>query len=131
MSKSWITIYTDGAAKGNPGPAGYGAVLRFNQHKKEIYGHLGVQTSNQAELYAVIRALETVTAKGRGRFISIYSDSKYVVEGANGRWRIVTNQTLWRRLKGLVEKHEEVVFNWIPRQDNEEADKLANKGARR
>ncbi|NEQ49875.1 MAG: ribonuclease HI, partial [Leptolyngbya sp. SIO3F4] len=79
-----ITIYTDGAAKGNPGPGGYGIVLMAGQHRKELSEGYRLTTNNRMELLAVIVALETL--KGEGHTVSVYSDSKYVVEAVEKRW---------------------------------------------
>lgn len=128
MANSWITVHTDGACQGNPGRAGWGAVFRFNEHKKIAYGKLEKMTSNQAEMWAVIKALETITMKGEGRKISIYSDSLYVVNSMNGIYSKKKNPNLWKKLDALVAQHSEVLFSWIPRQFNEEADTLAKKG---
>ena len=127
MSKAYISIHTDGSSIGNPGPSGYGAVLKLRGHRKEIYGSLGHKTCNEAELLAVIKGLQAI--KKSDQLITIYSDSQYVVKGKKGEWKVRTNQELWRTLHKEVEKHREVIFNWIPRQMNGEADKLARKGA--
>ena len=126
MSKSYITMHTDGSALGNPGQAGYGVTLRLRGHNKSFYGPLGHRTSNYAEIMAVIKGLEAI--KG-SQFITIYSDSQYVVFTMTKGWKRNANQDLWRQLDALVEKHKSVEFNWIPRQMNGEADKLAKKGA--
>ncbi len=73
-----ITIYTDGAAKGNPGPGGYGAVLKFNKHRKELSEGFRLTTNNRMELLAVIRALQAINTTEFP--VQIYSDSKYVVD---------------------------------------------------
>lgn len=126
MSKHYISIHTDGSALGNPGLAGYGAVLKWRGCKKELYGPLGHHTSNYAELMAVIKAIEAI--KG-SQLLTIYSDSQYVVFTMTKGWKRNVNQELWEKLDGLVKKHRRVEFNWIPRQMNGEADKLAKKGA--
>ncbi|WP_289030310.1 ribonuclease H, partial [uncultured Algoriphagus sp.] len=79
-----ITIYTDGAAKGNPGPGGYGAVLKFNKHRKELSEGFRLTTNNRMELLAVIRALQEL--KLTGIPVTIYSDSKYVVDAVEKGW---------------------------------------------
>jgi ribonuclease HI len=73
-----ITIFTDGAAKGNPGPGGYGVVMKYNQHRKELSSGFRLTTNNRMELLAVIRALQEL--KVRDIPVTIYSDSKYVVD---------------------------------------------------
>ncbi|MBL7876702.1 MAG: ribonuclease HI, partial [Cyclobacteriaceae bacterium] len=73
-----IRIYTDGAAQGNPGPGGYGTILKFNQHTKELSDGFRLTTNNRMELLAVIAGLEAI--KSLGIPVTIYSDSKYVVD---------------------------------------------------
>ena len=82
MSK--IKIYTDGAASGNPGLGGYGAVLEYKEHVKELSGAFRLTTNNRMELLAVIIALESI--KETGFDIIVFSDSKYVVESINQKW---------------------------------------------
>lgn len=79
-----ITIFTDGAAKGNPGPGGYGVVLKYNQHRKELSGGFRLTTNNRMELLAVIRALQEL--KVRDIPVTVYSDSKYVVDAIEKGW---------------------------------------------
>jgi len=79
-----ITIYTDGAAKGNPGPGGFGTVLLYNQHRKELSEGFRLTTNNRMELLAVIRGLEEL--KVQGIPVTIYSDSKYVVDSVEKGW---------------------------------------------
>lgn len=119
-------MHTDGSALGNSGQAGYGVTLEFRGHKRSIHGPLGHRTSNYAEIMAVIEGLKAI--KG-SQFITIYSDSQYVVFTMTKGWRRNANHELWRQLDELVSKHKSVEFNWIPRQMNGEADKLAKKGA--
>ena len=79
-----IIIFTDGAAKGNPGPGGYGAVLKFGQHRKELSEGFRLTTNNRMELLAVIRALQEL--KSTEFPVQIYSDSKYVVDAIEKGW---------------------------------------------
>jgi len=79
-----ITIFTDGACRGNPGPGGYGAVLKFNNHRKELSEGFRLTTNNRMELLAVIRALQEL--KMTGIPVQIYSDSKYVVDSIEKGW---------------------------------------------
>jgi ribonuclease HI len=79
-----ITIYTDGAAKGNPGPGGFGTVLLYNQHRKELSEGFRLTTNNRMELLAVIRGLEEL--KVQGIPVTIFSDSKYVVDSVEKGW---------------------------------------------
>jgi ribonuclease HI len=91
-----ITIFTDGAAKGNPGPGGYGVVLKYNQHRKELSSGYRLTTNNRMELLAVIRALQEL--KVRDLPVTIYSDSKYVVDAIEKGW-------LWNwQKKGFKDK---------------------------
>ena len=79
-----IVIFTDGAAKGNPGPGGYGAVLKFGQHRKELSEGFRLTTNNRMELLAVIRALQEI--KTTEYPVQVYSDSKYVVDAIEKGW---------------------------------------------
>ena len=82
-----IEIYTDGAASGNPGPGGYGAILRSGSHYKELSGGFRMTTNNRMELLAVIEGLQTI--KKPGAQVTIYSDSKYVVDSVEKKWYLV------------------------------------------
>ena len=137
MSKV-IEIYTDGACSGNPGPGGWGALLRWNGHEKELSGGEEETTNNRMEMMAVIKALEAL--KGPSE-VELYTDSKYVMDGitkwiegwkAKG-WKTagkkpVKNQDLWQRIDALVSEHN-VTFHWVKGHDghpeNERADYLA------
>ena len=137
MSKV-VEIYTDGACSGNPGPGGWGAVMRWNGHEKELYGGEAETTNNRMEMMAVIQALKAI--KGHPK-IEIYTDSKYVMQGitewldgwkARG-WKTagkkpVKNVDLWQRMDELVSRHD-VTFHWVKGHDghpeNERADQLA------
>ena len=90
-----IVVYTDGAARGNPGPGGYGVVLMSGVHRKELAEGFRNTTNNRMELLAVIVALESV--KGSGHGITVYSDSKYVVDSVSKGWVLVGRK---RHLKG-------------------------------
>jgi ribonuclease HI len=136
-----IEIFTDGACSGNPGPGGWGAILRSGQHEKEIFGGERDTTNNRMEMMAVIKALESLKQKSR---VDIYTDSKYVLQGitewlegwkARG-WRTagkqaVKNQDLWERIDALVNAHD-VTLHWIRghtgHPENERADELARAG---
>lgn len=141
MSKKPIEIYTDGACSGNPGPGGWGAVLRYNGHEKEICGGEYDTTNNRMEMMAVIEAL---SALKKHSTVDLYTDSKYVQQGvhewmegwkAKG-WRTaakkpVKNEDLWKRIDSLVNDHK-VTFHWIKghagHPENERADELARSG---
>lgn len=135
MTEKKIIIYTDGAARGNPGPGGYGVVMKYGTHRKELSGGFRHTTNNRMELLAVIVALEQL--KYNGSPATIYSDSKYVCEAVNQKWlfewerkrfKKIKNPDLWRRFLPLIRKHNlEMIWikghNNIP--ENERCDHLA------
>jgi ribonuclease HI len=141
MSNDLIEIYTDGACKGNPGPGGWGAWLRYGAHEKELCGGEMLTTNNRMELLAVIRALESLKRPSRAR---ISTDSQYVHKGisewikgwkARG-WRTsskepVKNVDLWQQLEALAGQHQ-IEWVWVKghagHDGNERADALANRG---
>lgn len=136
-----VQIFTDGACKGNPGPGGWGALLRFKGTDKELCGGESMTTNNRMELLAVIRALEALTQ----RFpVQVTTDSQYVKKGINewinnwkrNGWKTsarkpVKNADLWQRLDELVAVND-VAWAWVKghsgHPENERADALANKG---
>lgn len=130
-----ITIYTDGAAKGNPGPGGYGAILQSGPHYKEISQGFRLTTNNRMELLSVIVCLEML--KQEGCEVTVFSDSKYVVDAVEKNWiggwvkrgwKNVKNPDLWKRYLAVAAKHK-VRFKWIKghngHQMNERCDFLA------
>ena len=130
-----VTVYTDGGASGNPGPGGYGMVMLSGQHRKEINGGFRLTTNNRMELLAVIIALETL--KFDGTDVTIYSDSKYVVDAVTKGWVFnwekknfakKKNPDLWKRFLKIYPKHS-VKFVWVKghagNELNEVADRLA------
>jgi ribonuclease HI len=130
-----ITIYTDGAARGNPGPGGYGIVLISGKNRKEISGGFAHTTNNRMELLAVIVGLEAL--KKENSNVTIYSDSKYVVDAVEKKWvfrwqktgfKKKKNQDLWQRFLKIYPKHQ-VRFVWIRGHsnihENERCDQLA------
>lgn len=130
-----ITIYTDGAAKGNPGPGGYGAILQSGPHYKEISQGFRLTTNNRMELLSVIVCLEML--KQDGCEVVVYSDSKYVVDSVEKNWiggwvkrgwKNVKNPDLWKRYLVVAQRHK-VRFKWIKghngHQMNERCDFLA------
>ncbi len=134
-----ITIYTDGAAKGNPGPGGYGVVLKFQGHRKELSQGYKLTTNNRMELLAVITGLEAI--KKDGWDVLIYSDSKYVVDAVEKGWlwqwekkgfKNKKNIDLWKRFIPLYKKHN-VKFKWLKghagNPENERCDHLAVQSA--
>lgn len=112
-----VTIYTDGACSGNPGPGGWGAILIYGEHKKEISGGESETTNNRMELTAVIEALNKLKEPCA---VTVYSDSAYIVNGMNQGWLInwkrngwmtsknrpVENQDLWKELDRLLQVHD-------------------------
>jgi len=136
-----VEIFTDGACKGNPGPGGWGALLRYKGYEKEIFGGEPETTNNRMELMAVISALQSLRRRSKVR---ITTDSQYVKNGItqwifnwkrNG-WKTaakkpVKNADLWRQLDELVAQHD-VEWAWVKghsgHPENELADALANKG---
>ncbi|MEO6914341.1 MAG: ribonuclease HI [Chitinophagaceae bacterium] len=139
MGDQELVIYTDGAARGNPGPGGYGAVLKWGNTEKEISGGFKRTTNNRMEIFAVIAALESLTKKGLR--IVVYSDSQYVVkawqEGWLKKW-IVTNfkdkknKDLWIRFHELSREHH-LRFQWVKghasNPHNNRCDLLATEAA--
>ncbi|MFN8414954.1 MAG: ribonuclease HI [Cytophagaceae bacterium] len=134
-----ITIYTDGASRGNPGPGGYGVVLMYKQHRKEISAGYRLTTNNRMELLAVITALEAL--KDPGHDVIIYSDSKYVIDSVEKGWlfgwvkknfKDKKNEDLWRRYLYVASKHK-VRFQWVRghagNPENERCDVLATTAA--
>jgi len=141
MTEDLVEIFSDGACRGNPGPGGWGALLRFDKREKELWGGEAATTNNRMELTAVIRALEALERPSRVR---LYTDSQYVQKGISTwildwkrrGWRTagrkpVKNEDLWRRLDELAALHE-VEWHWVKghagHAGNERADLLANKG---
>ena len=120
MSSNGLTIYTDGASRGNPGPGGYGAILKWGNTEKELSEGYRKTTNNRMELLAVIAALEALTKEGLN--ITVYSDSQYVVKAVEQGWLknwIATdfkggkkNKDLWLRFYELSKKHH-IKFVWV------------------
>ena len=141
MTEATVEVYADGACKGNPGPGGWGVLLRAGGRERELHGGEPATTNNRMELTAVIRALESLDARTRVR---LYTDSQYVQKGITEwihdwkrrGWRTadkkpVKNVDLWMRLDELARGHE-VEWHWVRghagHPENERADALANKG---
>ena len=136
-----VVIYTDGACKGNPGPGGWGAWLRWGGHEKELFGGDPATTNNRMELTAVIESLALLK---RHTPVAIYTDSEYVKNGITSwihgwkkrGWKTADNKAvknieLWQKLDTLVAAHE-VQWHWVRGHagdpGNERADALANRG---
>ncbi len=141
MSVAKVEIYTDGACKGNPGPGGWGALLRWNSHEKELFGGEAETTNNRMELMAAIMAIEALKGEAEA---ALYTDSKYLRDGITEwlpRWKQngwktakkkpVKNDDLWRRLDEALSRHR-ISWHWVKghagHPDNERADRLANLG---
>lgn len=136
-----VTLYTDGACKGNPGPGGWGVLLQYGDHERTLYGGDPTTTNNRMELTAAIEGLKALKRPCR---VDVYTDSSYVKDGitqwmANWKrngWKTaakkpVANQDLWQALDALVDTHE-VHWHWVKGHagdpGNERADQLANQG---
>lgn len=134
-----INLYTDGACSGNPGPGGWGALLRWNGHEKELSGGEKDTTNNRMEMMAVIEGLKAI--KKEGANVHIFTDSKYVMDGVT-KWlpgwkakgwktaakKPVKNEDLWKEIDSLIRVHS-VDFTWVKghagHPENEYVDKLA------
>ncbi len=136
-----VVIFTDGACSGNPGPGGWGALLRFGETERELSGGEAETTNNRMELTAAIKALEALKRPCR---VELYTDSSYVKDGITGwivRWRQngwktaakkpVKNADLWQALDQALQRHE-INWHWVKghagHPDNERADRLAREG---
>ena len=136
-----VIIYTDGACRGNPGPGGWGALIRIDAIEKEIFGGQIDTTNNQMELTAAIEGLAALKERCS---VELYTDSKYVMDGITqwiqnwkkNNWRTaakkdVKNKELWQKLDQLISQHQ-VQWHWVKGHSgdagNETADLLANKG---
>lgn len=140
-----VYVYTDGACSGNPGPGGWGVLMKFGDKEKELYGSEKETTNNRMELTAAIQALNAIKPKESGLWnVILCTDSKYVRDGICewiGRWKAnnwksstnkpVKNADLWMQLDEAVKKHD-VRFIWVlghnGHVENERADKLACRG---
>ena len=141
MSEQTVEMFTDGACRGNPGPGGWGVVLRFQGAEKELYGGEKETTNNRMELMAAIQGLESLT---KSCPVVLTTDSQYVMKGATEwmagwkrkGWKTsakkpVKNVDLWQRLEKALVPHE-VKWEWVRghtgHPENERADDLANRG---
>jgi len=134
-----VTVYTDGACSGNPGPGGWGSVLRYGDAEKVLSGGENPTTNNRMELTAVIEALKALKEP---RIVELYSDSRYVIDGLSKGWAVswrknnwrkadkkpALNPDLWAQLLDLCEKHE-MRYHWVKghadNEYNERCDALA------
>jgi ribonuclease HI len=136
-----VYIYTDGACRGNPGPGGWGVILRFNETEKEYFGGEDDTTNNRMEMTAIIEALQHLK---RSCKVSFHTDSRYVIDGITKwipgwkkkNWKTsknqpVKNEDLWKKMDALVKEHD-IDWNWVKGHsghiENERADELANLG---
>ena len=136
-----VAIWTDGACSGNPGPGGWGALLRYGAQERELKGGEKLTTNNRMELTAAIEALESLK---RPCAVSVHTDSQYLRGGVTGwlsRWKRngwrtadknpVKNEDLWRRLDAATQRHD-IEWRWVKGHDgdqyNERADELAREG---
>lgn len=136
-----VTIYTDGACRGNPGPGGWGALLIFNGAERELWGGEAMTTNNRMELLATIKALAALREPCR---VQLYTDSQYVRQGITSwihKWKQngwktaarkpVKNADLWRQLDESISPHQ-LQWHWVKGHagdpGNERADQLANRG---
>jgi ribonuclease HI len=137
-----VELFTDGACKGNPGPGGWGALLRYGNHEKELFGGEANTTNNRMELMAAIEGLKALTRECE---VVLTTDSQYVKQGINqwmagwkrNGWKTaakqpVKNKDLWQALDEQVQRHQ-VDWRWVKghagHEGNERADQLANRGA--
>ncbi|MXO66502.1 ribonuclease HI [Altericroceibacterium endophyticum] len=138
----YVELFTDGACKGNPGPGGWGALLRMGEHEKELVGSEPETTNNRMEMMAVIQGLNALNQPCR---VDIYSDSKYVIDGIT-KWihgwqkkgwktaskKPVANTDLWQELLAAIKPHD-ITWNWVKGHDghveNERVDQLASDAA--
>ncbi|STX28977.1 ribonuclease HI [Legionella beliardensis] len=136
-----VEIFTDGACKGNPGPGGWGALLRYNGQEKRLYGGEMMTTNNRMELTAAIKALQALK---RACDVELYTDSQYLRQGMttwllgwkkngwrNSKKELVKNADLWQQLDELASRHR-INWHWVRGHnghvENEIADALANQG---
>jgi ribonuclease HI len=136
-----IDMFTDGACSGNPGPGGWGVLMRYGQHERELNGGVAATTNNRMELQAVIEGLRALKSKCR---VTIHTDSKYVMDGVTKylvNWKIkgwktadkkeVKNIDLWQELDALLPLHQ-IDWQWVKGHaghvENERADALARAG---
>ena len=141
MMNESVDIYTDGACKGNPGPGGWGALLRYGEHEHELFGGEAATTNNRMELTAVIEALRALKRPSQ---VVVHTDSQYVQKGVTEwlrnwkqrGWKTadrkpVKNEDLWRALDALLASHQ-ISWRWVRghsgHPENERADALANRG---
>ncbi len=128
-----VIIYTDGGSRGNPGPAAFGVVIRYQGEKKEYGEFMGRATNNQAEYQGVIFALRKVKQligkeKAKEASVEVRSDSELLVKQLNGVYKVLEEhiQNLWMEIWNLKLDFKEVIFKHVFREDNTEADRMVN-----
>lgn len=136
-----VEIYTDGACSGNPGPGGWGAILRYGEHEKELNGGEAETTNNRMEMMAVIESLRALKKPCK---VDLYTDSVYVKDGVTkwlDGWKVkgwktaakkpVKNQDLWEQIDREIARHQ-ITWHWVKGHaghlENERADELARQG---
>ena len=134
-----VTVYTDGACSGNPGPGGWGAILMYGAHRRELSGGEAETTNNRMELTAVIRALSLLKEPC---IVELWSDSKYVIDGLSKGWakgwrargwiksdkKPALNPDLWEMLLGLVSQHE-MHYHWVKGHEENEKNNRCDEQA--
>ena len=138
-----ITIYTDGSSRGNPGPGGYGTLLIYQGHKKELSSGFAKTTNNRMEIMAAIAGIESLKEPCK---VTVYSDSKYVIDAMDKGWihgwkkkgwsrgpkKPLQNADLWQRMDSVVKSHD-ISWKWVKGHagipENERCDQLANEAA--
>ncbi len=138
-----IIVHTDGACLGNPGPGGWAAVLRFNEHERELFGGFALTTNNRMEVLAAIKGLAALTEPCR---VQLYTDSRYLQDAVEKKWlaawqrngwktagkKPVKNKDLWQQLLPMLQQHR-VTLHWVRghagNPDNERCDLLARTAA--
>lgn len=127
-----VDIYTDGACKGNPGPGGWAAILRFGEHERAVSGGAPRTTNNRMEITAVIEGLRAINERCD---VTVYTDSEIVANCGAGTWKRKTNQDLWEQVDAETRRHHRVRYTWVRGHDghemNERADRLASDEAKK
>lgn len=119
-----VKIWTDGACSPNPGPGGWAALLDFRGQRKQVFGYAQDTTNNRMELQAVIQGLMALKRRCK---VTVYSDSRYMINGALGARRTVANSDLWDELRGLMAEHIHVGFVWIKGHNGTSDNELVNR----
>ncbi len=133
MTNDSIIVYTDGGSRGNPGPAAFGVVIKYNGEKKEYGEFIGRATNNQAEYQGVVFGLKKVKQligkeKSKEARVEVRSDSELLVKQLNGEYKVMDEniQKVWIEIWNLKIDFKEVIFKHVYREDNTEADRMVN-----